>query len=76
MKEYSVYRFITEVLKLTPQDFAHKAKITRHVLSSYRLQHTCVGDLPLALISDLANFANMNLEETVEKLWQFELEAV
>ncbi|WP_242328131.1 transcriptional regulator [Enterococcus avium] len=72
--QYSVYRFIEEDLKTTPNKFAKSTGSKQSRLSMWKSREKSVGELPIQLLVDLVAESKMTYEQVIHKLMQYEIE--
>lgn len=71
--QYSVYRFIEDDLKTTPNKFA-KAIGSKQSTFQHKSQEKSVNELPIQLLVDLVAESGLPYEEVINKLMKYEID--
>ena len=72
--QYSVYRFIEDDLKTTPNKFAKAIGSKQSTFSTWTSREKSVNELPIQLLVDLVAESGLPYEEVINKLMKYEID--
>ena len=72
--QYSVYRFIEDELKTTPNKFAIAIGSKQSTFSTWKSREKSVNELPIQLLVDLVAESGLPYEEVINKLMKYEID--